>query len=144
MYKELKRKVRETSLRAYKLGLFAGTSGNLSLYDDTKKVMAITPSSLAYEDMQENAKKAYDEMQGNAKKMYDEMQENAKTILWGNLYLGTETEKDLPCPDVEKMTLSDAEKAVFTDENGREYAPLGHLTFETEEKIQNSRSQMIF
>lgn len=74
----------------------------------------------------------------------DEMQENAKTILWGNLYLGTETEKDLPCPDVEKMTLSDAEKAVFTDENGREYAPLGHLTFETEEKIQNSRIQMIF
>ena len=53
MYKELKRKVRETSLRAYKLGLFAGTSGNLSLYDDTKKVMAITPSSLAYEDMQD-------------------------------------------------------------------------------------------
>ena len=74
----------------------------------------------------------------------DEMQENAKTILWGNLYLGTETEKDLPCPDVEKMTLSGAEKAAFTDENGREYAPLGHLTFETEEKIQNSRIQMIF
>lgn len=53
MYKHLKLKIREISLRAYKLGLFAGTSGNLSLYDKELDVMAITPSSLAYEDMQD-------------------------------------------------------------------------------------------
>ena len=74
----------------------------------------------------------------------DKMTENAKTVVWGNLYLGTETEKDAPCPDIGKMTPADAEKAVFIDENGRTFAPLGHITFETEEKIKNSRVQMIF
>lgn len=54
MYKGLKAKVREISLRAYQLGLFAGTSGNLSMYDKDRNVMAITPSSLAYEDMQDD------------------------------------------------------------------------------------------
>lgn len=54
MYRYLKAKVKETALRAYKLGLFAGTSGNLSLYDKDMEVMAITPSSLAYEDMQDD------------------------------------------------------------------------------------------
>lgn len=54
MYIHLKAKVKETALRAYKLGFFAGTSGNLSLYDKDMGVMAITPSSLAYEDMHDD------------------------------------------------------------------------------------------
>lgn len=54
MYRHFKAKVKGIALRAYKLGLFAGTSGNLSLYDKDMEVMAITPSSLAYEDMQDD------------------------------------------------------------------------------------------
>ena len=51
MYKNMQKTVREAAQKAYAQGLFAGTSGNLSCYDSTLGVMAITPSSLAYEDM---------------------------------------------------------------------------------------------
>ena len=51
MYKEIRKTLREAAQRSYKQGLFAGTSGNLSIYDESLGVMAITPSSLSYEDM---------------------------------------------------------------------------------------------
>jgi L-ribulose-5-phosphate 4-epimerase len=49
--REMKECVLENALRAYALGLFAGTSGNLSLRDGEGKLVAITPSSLPYEKM---------------------------------------------------------------------------------------------
>lgn len=48
---EMKRCVLENTLRAYDQGLFAGTSGNLSLRDEEGKLVAITPSSYPYEKM---------------------------------------------------------------------------------------------
>ena len=47
-----KQLVLETTKRAYALGLFAGTSGNLSIYDAEKDEIYITPSSTPYETMQ--------------------------------------------------------------------------------------------
>lgn len=48
---EAKEKVLFWSKRAYAEGLFAGTSGNLSIYLPEEKVVVITPSSIRYEDM---------------------------------------------------------------------------------------------
>ena len=49
--REMKECVLENTLRAYAEGLFAGTSGNLSLQDDEGRLVAITPSSFPYEKM---------------------------------------------------------------------------------------------
>jgi len=49
--REMKECVLENTLRAYAEGLFAGTSGNLSLMDEEGKLVAITPSSFPYEKM---------------------------------------------------------------------------------------------
>ena len=48
---EMKERVLENTLMAYDEGLFAGTSGNLSLCDEAKELLAITPSSFRYEKM---------------------------------------------------------------------------------------------
>jgi L-fuculose-phosphate aldolase/L-ribulose-5-phosphate 4-epimerase len=47
----LKECVLESTLSAYRQGLFAGTSGNLSMCDESRTVLAITPSSFPYEKM---------------------------------------------------------------------------------------------
>lgn len=47
----MKEQVLETSKRAFGLGLFAGTSGNLSMVDAARELVAITPSSRRYETM---------------------------------------------------------------------------------------------
>ena len=47
-YKEL---LLEYTRKAYENKLFAGTSGNLSIYDDENDCIFITPSSIPYEDM---------------------------------------------------------------------------------------------
>ncbi|HEY9054067.1 MAG TPA: class II aldolase/adducin family protein [Rectinemataceae bacterium] len=47
----MKENVLENTLQAYEEGLFAGTSGNLSILDETGTRMAITPSSFRYEKM---------------------------------------------------------------------------------------------
>lgn len=49
--RDMKEKVLEITLRAYAEGLFAGTSGNLSMCDDARRFVAITPSGLRYETM---------------------------------------------------------------------------------------------
>lgn len=49
--REMKEKVLENTLMAYDEGLFAGTSGNLSVCDQAKELLAITPSSFRYEKM---------------------------------------------------------------------------------------------
>lgn len=51
-YPEMKQEVLFFSQKAYAQRLFAGTSGNLSVYDREQGVMAITPSSAPYETMQ--------------------------------------------------------------------------------------------
>ena len=53
MFDEMKKTVLWHAKQAYKEKLFAGTSGNLSVYDREADVMAITPSSLHYGLMQE-------------------------------------------------------------------------------------------
>jgi L-ribulose-5-phosphate 4-epimerase len=50
-FRTLKENVFEATLSAYREGLFAGTSGNLSLCDPARKVVAITPTSQRYESM---------------------------------------------------------------------------------------------
>lgn len=47
----IKECVLESTLSAYRQGLFAGTSGNLSMCDELRTVLAITPSSFPYEKM---------------------------------------------------------------------------------------------
>ncbi|MGY0374838.1 class II aldolase/adducin family protein [Clostridium sp. JNZ J1-5] len=49
--KELKQELLETAKASYKLGLVAGTSGNVSAYDSEADVMVITPSSIPYDTM---------------------------------------------------------------------------------------------
>lgn len=49
---ESKQAVLEISKQSYKEKLFAGTSGNLSIYDPVSKLMAITPSGINYPTMQ--------------------------------------------------------------------------------------------
>lgn len=51
---EMREKLLEYALLASKHGLFAGTSGNLSLVDSSRSKMAITPSSFPYEKMTPN------------------------------------------------------------------------------------------
>lgn len=68
----------------------------------------------------------------------------AKTLQLGNLYLGTKTENDLPCPNIKDFRLTDPDRAVFEDAEGRVFEPLAHIAFETERQIRDSRVQMIF
>lgn len=49
--REMKERVLENTRSAYAEGLFAGTSGNLSVCDAAKELLAITPSSFPYEKM---------------------------------------------------------------------------------------------
>lgn len=51
--REMKRAVLAKSQQAYAEGMFAGTSGNLSLYDPESGLVAITPSGVPYPGMQE-------------------------------------------------------------------------------------------
>jgi len=50
-FHELKESVFDATISAYREGLFAGTSGNLSMCDPERRVVAITPTSLRYEKM---------------------------------------------------------------------------------------------
>jgi len=51
--RDMKKKVLETTLVSYDEGLFAGTSGNLSMCDPMRELVAITPSNIRYESMSE-------------------------------------------------------------------------------------------
>ncbi|MDD3982280.1 MAG: class II aldolase/adducin family protein [Spirochaetales bacterium] len=51
MFSSIKETLLENTFLAYKRGLFAGTSGNLSCLDSTGTKIAITPSSYPYEKM---------------------------------------------------------------------------------------------
>ena len=51
---ELKLEIVDKSLQAFRAGLFAGTSGNMSTYIPEEKVMLITPTSVRYEIMRPN------------------------------------------------------------------------------------------
>lgn len=51
MTEELKREIVDRSLRAFRAGLFSGTSGNLSCYLRGEGKMLITPTSVRYETM---------------------------------------------------------------------------------------------
>ena len=48
---DIREELLEMAKLSYREGLFAGTSGNLSLYDRMAGIMYITPSSVAYETM---------------------------------------------------------------------------------------------
>ncbi|MBQ0134260.1 MAG: class II aldolase/adducin family protein [Clostridiales bacterium] len=48
---ELKKEICEKSLQAFHAGLFAGTSGNMSVYLRDEGIMLITPTSVRYETM---------------------------------------------------------------------------------------------
>ena len=48
-YEEVKQKLNDVARLSYEMALFAGTSGNLSMYDPDTGTMTITPSSIAYE-----------------------------------------------------------------------------------------------
>ncbi len=50
-YTDIRTKIIEASLKAQKLGLIKGTSGNISLRSEDGKVVAITPTSIPYEDL---------------------------------------------------------------------------------------------
>ena len=50
-YKELRQQVIDASLLIQRKGLIRGTSGNISLRSPDRKVIAITPSSIEYEDL---------------------------------------------------------------------------------------------
>lgn len=52
-WKETKKILLKMTHRSYEKALFAGTSGNLSIYDREKEIMIITPSSIPYETMEE-------------------------------------------------------------------------------------------
>lgn len=47
----LKQEIADKSLQAFRAGLFAGTSGNMSTYLPEEKIMLITPTSVRYETM---------------------------------------------------------------------------------------------
>ncbi|GAA0180403.1 class II aldolase/adducin family protein [Clostridium sediminicola] len=49
--KELKYELLEAAKSSYNLGLVAGTSGNVSVYDSKTDKMVITPSSIPYDTM---------------------------------------------------------------------------------------------
>lgn len=48
---ELKQEIVDKSLQAFRTGLFAGTSGNMSTYLPEEEIMLITPTSVRYEIM---------------------------------------------------------------------------------------------
>lgn len=48
---QAKQEVLETAKKAFDAGLFAGTSGNLSVYVQEENLVVITPSSIRYEGM---------------------------------------------------------------------------------------------
>ncbi len=48
---QLRQQICQAAKQAYQEGLFAGTSGNLSLYNEREEYFLITPSSLPYEQM---------------------------------------------------------------------------------------------
>lgn len=48
MLEEAKIKIQEIALQAYREQLVAGTSGNVSVYDHEREIMAITPSNMNY------------------------------------------------------------------------------------------------
>lgn len=48
---ELKQEIVDKSLQAFRAGLFAGTSGNLSTFVPEENIMLITPTSVRYETM---------------------------------------------------------------------------------------------
>jgi len=50
-YTDIRQQVIDASIKAQKLGLIRGTSGNISLRSDDKEVVAITPTSIPYEDL---------------------------------------------------------------------------------------------
>ncbi len=50
-HSEAQKLIQETALVCYHEGMFAGTSGNLSVYLREEGVMAITPGSVSYETM---------------------------------------------------------------------------------------------
>lgn len=50
-WKDRRQQLLEMSRKAYDEALFAGTSGNLSMYDREEGLMLITPSSVPYETM---------------------------------------------------------------------------------------------
>ncbi len=50
-YTDIREKIIEASLKAQRLGLIKGTSGNISLRSADGKVIAITPTSVPYEDL---------------------------------------------------------------------------------------------
>jgi ribulose-5-phosphate 4-epimerase/fuculose-1-phosphate aldolase len=52
-YEAIRKQVLDAILEAVDLGLVKGTSGNISLRDDTEDVVAITPSGIAYKTMRE-------------------------------------------------------------------------------------------
>ncbi len=52
-WEETKKILLNMTRRSYEEALFAGTSGNLSVYDREKETMIITPSSIPYETMKE-------------------------------------------------------------------------------------------
>lgn len=52
-WEETKKILLNMTHRSYEEALFAGTSGNLSVYDREKETMIITPSSIPYETMKE-------------------------------------------------------------------------------------------
>ena len=50
-YSDIRKKIIEASLKAQKLGLINGTSGNISVRSADGKAIAITPTSVPYEDL---------------------------------------------------------------------------------------------
>lgn len=61
----------------------------------------------------------------------------------GELYPGTDAQKDLPIPNIGSFALKNPAYEAFTDKNGKVYAPLTHITFEEEKEIQTSRIRII-
>lgn len=50
-YTDIRKQVIDASLKAQKLGLIRGTSGNISVRSENGEVIAITPTSIPYEDL---------------------------------------------------------------------------------------------
>ena len=50
-YREMKMEIQKTASQAFKEGLVAGTSGNVSMFDAENRVMGSTPTNTAYQTM---------------------------------------------------------------------------------------------
>lgn len=61
----------------------------------------------------------------------------------GELYPGTDAQKDLPIPNIGSLALKNTAREAFMDKNGKVYALLTHITFEEEKEIQTSRIRII-